>query len=300
MGYVNLMQTVNMINSSIMSVKEEIQLKQEHLLLQQNEMHKAQHQLVRRQDQLFSKQDQIQSTLADNQMSTPSKSSTVAWPSTSYPTVPNVGTTASSSTYFNQGAPPLQLDASEISSYVSDIDLDSLLALDWDAPSSSNRQVEINQIVNPISFSQSKNMDGPSTNYHIGDQSNVFKTPKEQSEKKVKLIDPSIVIKNNPHLYNEDNVGRLAVTLAREAFFGETVSTESTVTGKKDKSSNKPALDHSKLSSLLSAIHANPAFSQMSKETFSTLIKPKIMTAIRHHCKYLRQKKGNCQDLITK
>ena len=85
MGYVNLMQTVKMVNSSIMSVTEEIvqiKLKQEHLLLQQNEMHKAQHQLVSRQDQLFSKQDQIQSTLADDRMPTLSKLSTVAWPST--------------------------------------------------------------------------------------------------------------------------------------------------------------------------------------------------------------------------
>ena len=108
----------------------------------------------------------------------------------------------------------------------------------------------------------------------------------------MQLIDPSVVIKNNPHLCNNEDVGRLAVTLARKAFFEETVLLQSTVTGKKGKNTNKPALDNNKLSSLLSAIHADPAFGQMSKEVFSTTVKPKVMTAIAHHCKYLRKKWG--------
>jgi len=40
----------------------------------------------------------------------------------------------------------------------------------------------------------------------------------------VQLIDPSIVIKKNSHLCNNEDVGRLAVTLAMEAFFGESVT----------------------------------------------------------------------------
>jgi len=296
MSYVHLLQNVNIINTSVVSLKDEIvqiKSKQEHLILQQNEMQKAQNLLVSRQDQLFSKQDQIQSTLADDRMSTPSKSSTVAWPSTSYPPLPNVGTTATSNVYFNQGGLPVQLDTSEISSYVSDMDLESLLALDWDAPSSSDRQVEI---VGHPGVTQSNGRDAPSSsNLHAKfvDQPDASRSDSgEQKEPQVQLIDPSIVIKKNSHLCNDEDVGRLAVTLAREAFFGESVLLQSTVTGKKDKKTKKPALDNTKLSSLLSAIHADPAFSQMSKEDFSSKIKPKIMTAIAHHCKYLRKKWG--------
>ena len=56
MSYVHLLQSVNMINTSVISLKDkivQIKSKQEHLILQQSEMQKAQHQLVSRQDQLF-------------------------------------------------------------------------------------------------------------------------------------------------------------------------------------------------------------------------------------------------------
>ena len=103
------------------------------------------------------------------------------------------------------------------------------------------------------------------------------------------LIDPSIVIQNNQNLCTEDDVGKLAVLLARESFFGENILLQSTIKGKGKKGNS--ALEGSKLSSLVSTIHGTAVFQGMSREDFSNNIKPKIVKAIQHHCKYLRTKK---------
>ena len=79
---------------------------------------------------------------------------------------------------------------------------------------------------------------------------------------------------------------KLAVLLANESFFGANVLQQSTVTGK----GKSKALDSAKMSSLLSVIHASPAFCKMSKEEFSSKVKSKVIKAIAHHCKYLRIK----------
>lgn len=57
---------------------------------------------------------------------------------------------------------------------------------------------------------------------------------------------------------------------------------QSTIHGK----GNSRTLDISKLSSILSVICANWAFYKMSKEEFSNMVKPKVVSSLQRHCKY--------------
>jgi len=85
---------------------------------------------------------------------------------------------------------------------------------------------------------------------------------------------------NNKRRCNDKDVGKLAVVLACDAYFGELALSQCTIKGRNSKGSPKPALDANKLSMLLSTIHADSAFSKMTKEEFSKQIKPKIISAI--------------------
>ena len=67
---------------------------------------------------------------------------------------------ATRNVYFRQGGLPLQLDVSEVSSYVSNIGIESLLAF---GPSSSDRQVEASQIIGDPDVAQSNNRNAPSS-----------------------------------------------------------------------------------------------------------------------------------------
>jgi len=68
---------------------------------------------------------------------------------------------------------------------------------------------------------------------------------------------------------NEKDVGKLAVVLASDTYFGEEVSSKCTLIGRNTKGTSKNALDANKLSMLLSTIHADSAFSKLTKEEFS-------------------------------
>lgn len=146
---------------------------------------------------------------------------------------------------------------SDIQSYLSDADLESLLSLDWDVPEHQETQ----------SY--------PAAPPEVPCSSGTAAT----------LADPAVVIYNNSRLCNTKEVGKLAIALARDAYFGDEVLRQSTTYSWKG---NSRVLDSAKLSSLLSIIHANPAFSKMSKEEFSRIVKLKILSSLQHHCKYLR------------
>ena len=74
---------------------------------------------------------------------------------------------------------------------------------------------------------------------------------------------------NNKWWCNDKDVGKLVVVLARDAFFGELTFSQCTIKGRNSKRYPKLALDADKLSMLLSTIHADSAFSKLTKEEFS-------------------------------
>ena len=144
------------------------------------------------------------------------------------------------------------------SSCISDFDLESFLTLDWEAPPSSTHGLQIgstdtqqqsllpsNLIPTPqIEINESS--DKQKQSHQIG----MVNEPKEQEHCVKQLIDPSIIIQSNAHLCSIKEVGKLAVLLAKESFFGANVLQQSTVTGK----GKSKALDSAKMSSFLSII----------------------------------------------
>ena len=74
------------------------------------------------------------------------------------------------------------------------------------------------------------------------------------------LADLAVVIYNNSRLCNTKEVGKIAIALAHDVYFGDEVLCQSTIHGK----GNSKALDNTKLSSLLlNVIHANLALFKM-------------------------------------
>ena len=289
------------INEEVSDLK--LQLKQlndkcDKMLEWQTEIQKNQGQLASRQDLLFNKQDQIQSTLAED-LPTPHGASVLSWPNAS----PSIANTPAHPSNFNaplygsgmpgpsapQYQPPVVIP--DVSSYLSDADLESILTFDWEPLNDRVEQVESAHRDKP-NRNNPQGVKGPNKNDSHG-----VKGPIKQGEsprdlvndQPPQLIDPSIVIQNNQNLCTEDDVGKLAVLLARESFFGENILLQSTIKGKGKKGNS--ALEGSKLSSLVSTIHGTAVFQGMSREDFSNNIKPKIVKAIQHHCKYLRTKK---------
>lgn len=263
--------------TEIQTLKESIsqlKTKQDQLSEQQKQIQKVQEHLVTRQDQIFLKQDQIQSTLSEDfkQASLVSpNSSVVSWSPMPYATQ-NVASAATTQRAFtlpslieSRQPPQPMATSSDVQSYLSDADLESLLSLDWEVPEQSQYQ---------------------ETQSHPAPPPDAIAVPCSSGTAVTiqSLADPAVVIYNNSRLCNTKEVGKLAIALAREAYFGDEVLRQSTIHGK----GNSKALDSAKLSSLLSVIHANSAFSKMSKEEFSRVVKPKILSSLQHHCKYLR------------
>ena len=81
----------------------------------------------------------------------------------------------------------------------------------------------------------------------------------------------AFMVKNDNTL-DVNNVGRLAVLLARYTFFGDGVLQESTLKGK----GKRPGLDPRIIDSLISTIHNRHPFSLMSITDFRKKIRPKI------------------------
>lgn len=237
-----------------------------------DELKQQQKLLMYRQDQLFSKQDQIQSTLANDSASVTS----VTWPNIQYPMPMSSGmqynepqlVAGGSTSPFLQPMPrttQLQSVVSDIESFnISDTDLESLLSFDWDCPQETGKEAD-----------------------HMQPPPDEATANESTCEDNVSLVDPKLIIKNNSHFCNVNDVGKLANILARDSYFGINILCKSTLGGK----GGQQALDSAKISSLLSVIHNDAAFSELSKEEFSKLIKPKVLGAIRHQCKYWRAKK---------
>ena len=273
-------QPWQVVCTEIQTLKESIsqlQTKQDQLSEQQKEIQKVQQQLITRQDQIFLKQDQIQSTLSED-FKQPSlvspNSSIVSWSPMPYATQ-NVASTATTQRAFTLPSliesrqPPQPMAAcSDVQSYLSDADLESLFSLDWEVPDQSQYQETQSYPVAPPDTSAVPCSSGTAVTIQS-------------------LADPAVVIYNNSRLCNTKEVGKLAIALARDAYFGDELLRHSTIQGK----GKYKALDSAKLSSLLSVIHANSAFSKMSKEEFSRMVKLKILSSLQHHCKYLRGKK---------
>jgi len=244
----------------------QVKTQQDQLYFQQEEIQNVQKQLISRQDQIFQKQDQIQGTLAldPTQKSFVSPISSIAsWSATPLPRgnagLPSMPTLVTAQPDCDSRQQSNTLDYSDV--FSSDIDLESLLSLDWELPPS---QVE---------ETKSQPEEAVVTHSKTQDQG---------------LANPAVVMYNNRRWCNEKDVGKLAVVLARDAYFGEEVLSKCTPKGRNTKGTSKNALDANKLSMLLSTIHADPAFSKLTKEEFSKQVKPKIITAIGHRCKYLR------------
>lgn len=247
------------VKDSIRQVKTQ----QDQLYFQQEEIQNVQKQLIARQDQIFQKQDQIQGTLAldSTQKSFVSpNSSMVSWS----PMPPPGGSVNVPSSMPSVFTTPLdcrskqQTQTLSYSEVLSDADLESLLSLDWELPPPS--QVE-------------------ETRSQPEEAAAIHGKPLDQG-----LADPAVVMYKNRRWCNDKDVGKLAVVLARDAYFGEEALSQCTIKGR----STKAALDGNKLSMLLGTIHADPAFSKLTKEEFSKQVKPKIISAIGHRCKYLR------------
>lgn len=259
--------------------KESIGELKTQLSSQQAEIQKVQQQLIARQDQIFLKQDQIQSTLSEDYKQTSlisPNSSIVSWSPMPYTSQAVASVPATTQTVFTlpslvESKYPSQpmATSSDLQSYLSDADLESLLSLDWETP--EQNQPRENKYQEAQSCPLPPDMGGiPCSSGSVTDAQG--------------LADPSVVIYNNSRLCNVKEVGKLAIALARDAYFGDEVLSQSTIHGK----GNSRVLDNSKLSSLLSVIHANSAFSKMSKEEFSNIVKPKVFSSLQHHCKYLQ------------
>ena len=97
------------------------------------------------------------------------------------------------------------------------------------------------------------------------------------------LKSPDAVMEENKSLWKPATVGKLAIRLARRAYFGDSVLMASTVTG-----NGKPALDDKKLNLLYGNIHNN-VFKSTSADYFNKHIVPIInYRAIAGTCKRLR------------
>ena len=90
-------------------------------------------------------------------------------------------------------------------------------------------------------------------------------------------------MEENKDLWKPNKIGKLAICLAREAYFGDTILMASTVTGKDD----RPALDDAKLKLLYTKIHEK-VFESTSLTYFMKQIVPSINKAIAGLCKRLR------------
>lgn len=97
------------------------------------------------------------------------------------------------------------------------------------------------------------------------------------------LLSPDEVIKKYPKYVNTSNIGRLAVRLAREAYFGKELMKKSTALGCQD----KPRLPKEKLDSLkLKLLSLFPQFAAAPHE-FEPLW-TRSVAAINHHAASLR------------
>ena len=90
------------------------------------------------------------------------------------------------------------------------------------------------------------------------------------------------VMEENKSLWTLSSVGKLAIRLARQSFFGDSVLMSSTVTGK-----DRPALDPAKMASLYDIIQKN-VFKSTSVHEFEKNIIPRINSAVAGICKRLR------------
>ena len=90
------------------------------------------------------------------------------------------------------------------------------------------------------------------------------------------------VMEENKSLWTLSGVGKLAIRLARQSFFGDSVLMSSTVTGK-----DRPALDPVKMASLYDIIQKN-VFKSTSVHEFEKNIIPRINSAVAGICKRLR------------
>ena len=244
-----------------------------------DELKQQQKLLMNRQDQLFNKQDQIHSTLTDDSVSVTS------YPAMTWPSLQNQAPMSSGMKYGSElqsvaggCLPPLlppiprmsqpQSTASDVESFnISDTDLESLLSFDWECPKVCGK--ETNPMQTPTDYNAAKG-----------------ESACEDSAAKQVFVDLKIIIQNNSRYCNENDVGKVAAALARDSFFGVDVLRKSTLSG----GHGQQALDKAKISSLLSVIHNDSAFCKLSKEEFSKAIKPKVIGAIRHQCKYWRAK----------
>ena len=90
------------------------------------------------------------------------------------------------------------------------------------------------------------------------------------------------VMEENKSLWTLSGVRKLAIRLARQSFFGDSVLMSSTVTGK-----DRPALDPAKMASLYDIIQKN-VFKSTSVHEFEKNIIPRINSAVAGICKRLR------------
>ena len=90
------------------------------------------------------------------------------------------------------------------------------------------------------------------------------------------------VMEENRSLWTLSSVGKLAIRLARQSFFGDSVLMSATVTGK-----DRPALDPAKMALLYDIIQKN-VFKSTSVHEFEKNIIPRINNAIAGICKRLR------------
>ena len=100
------------------------------------------------------------------------------------------------------------------------------------------------------------------------------------------LQTPEKVLKNNSHLWNAKDAGKLANKLARYAYFGDDVLASSTRTGKE-----RNALDQKKVSSIHSDVHRT-IFQARPLREFEDKIVPKINASLSALCRRLRYQKS--------
>ena len=92
----------------------------------------------------------------------------------------------------------------------------------------------------------------------------------------------------NKNTLDINNVGKLGIGLARYSFFGDEVLKISSLKGK----GSRPGLDPKALHDLMSVIHNQHPFSQLSMTDFLQKIKPKIERSLTDYLKPKNLKKG--------
>ena len=249
--------------------------------------------LKSRQDMIFIKQDKIQSTLGEGSSSDRNlgRETSVVYtpiPGFASPPTPNVIPTPCVTPIITKqpisGIPAFELPQTPFGNFeasfapqidveslnFTDEDLQSLMSIDFEVKAHSDPGTQIGGKGNPISGKQSKR------STHVS-RSTIHEQVNSDS-----LLDPTEVIKRLSMNVNFDTVGRLGVSLARQAYFGDDVLRVSTLKGK---SKQHAALNPHKLEAMLTFIHRLDQFKHLPPEEFDVKIRAKVEQALKDHLK---------------